>query len=41
MKVLKILDLAVSLGDWEYDGKGENMMYPAILYLFLVRTGFL
>jgi hypothetical protein len=23
------LDLAVSLGDWEYDGKGENMMYPA------------
>lgn len=23
------LDLAVSLGDWEYDDKGENMMYPA------------
>ncbi len=23
------LDLAVSLGDWEYDGKGENMMYAA------------
>lgn len=23
------LDLAVSLGDWEYDEKGENMMYPA------------
>ncbi|RRJ93582.1 fimbrial biogenesis chaperone [Flavobacterium macacae] len=23
------LDLAVSLGDWEYDFKGENMMYPA------------
>jgi P pilus assembly chaperone PapD len=23
------LDLAVSLGDWEYDLKGENMMYPA------------
>lgn len=23
------LDLAVSLGDWEYDIKGENMMHPA------------
>lgn len=23
------LDLAVSLGDWEYDEKGENMMYSA------------
>lgn len=23
------LDLAVSLGDWEYDEKGENMMYVA------------
>lgn len=23
------LDLAVSLGDWEYDEKGENVMYPA------------
>jgi len=23
------LDLAVSLGDWEYNLKGENMMYPA------------
>lgn len=23
------LDLAVSLGDWEYDEKGENMMYPS------------
>lgn len=23
------LDFAVSLGDWEYDSKGENMMYPA------------
>ncbi|MCJ7932628.1 MAG: molecular chaperone [Chryseobacterium sp.] len=23
------LDLAVSLGDWEYDSKGENVMYPA------------
>ncbi|MEO8254223.1 MAG: molecular chaperone [Flavobacterium sp.] len=23
------LDLAVSLGDWEYDEKGENMMYAA------------
>ena len=23
------LDLAVSLGDWEYDEKGENIMYPA------------
>lgn len=23
------LDLAVSLGDWEYDIKGENNMYPA------------
>ena len=23
------LDLAVSLGDWEYDGKGENVTYPA------------
>lgn len=23
------LDLAVSLGDWEYDEFGENMMYPA------------
>lgn len=23
------LDLAVSLGDWEYDEKGENIMHPA------------
>lgn len=23
------LDLAISLGDWEYDGKGENATYPA------------
>ncbi|MCY0970482.1 fimbrial biogenesis chaperone [Chryseobacterium wangxinyae] len=23
------LDLAVSLGDWQYDAKGENQMYPA------------
>ena len=23
------LDLAVSLGDWEYDEKGENMMHPS------------
>lgn len=23
------LDLAISLGDWEYDDKGENMMYGA------------
>lgn len=23
------LDLAISLGDWEYDLKGENIMYPA------------
>jgi P pilus assembly chaperone PapD len=23
------LDLAVSLGDWEYDEKGDNIMYPA------------
>lgn len=23
------LDLAISLGDWEYDTKGENMMYAA------------
>lgn len=23
------LDLAVSLGDWEYDEKGENVMHPA------------
>lgn len=22
------LDLALSIGDWEYDGKGENQMYP-------------
>jgi len=29
VSVKNSLDLAVSLGDWEYDGKGENMMYPA------------
>lgn len=29
VSVKNSLDLAVSIGDWEYDGKGENMMYAA------------